>query len=83
MAQLQGIVTVSQVGEMKFDLNEPDVPIGEFLGHIGKKTFITAYGKPGSSKSTFYVQLAVYLTKFGFEKAKKTVNLASLKKIQE
>lgn len=62
---LKGVVSRSELLEIEFDLHLLDGPIGEFLGKIAKNAYTTAFGKPGSGKSTFYVQLAAYLTKFG------------------
>lgn len=59
------IMSASQLVDMKFDLYELDGNIVQFLGNISKNVFVTAYGMPGSGKSTFFVQLAVYFTRFG------------------
>ena len=57
--------TANELTEMEFDLFELDGQLGDFLGKISKNAFITAYGKPGSGKSTFFVQLADFFTKYG------------------
>jgi tRNA A37 threonylcarbamoyladenosine biosynthesis protein TsaE len=59
------IMSASQLSELQFDLYPLDGLIGEFLGQISKNALITTYGKPGSGKSTFYVKLASYFTKYG------------------
>ena len=71
MAQLQGIVTVSQVGEMKFDLNEPDVPIGEFLGHIGKRLLLQPTASLEVVKALFMFNWLFTSQSLGLKKPKK------------
>lgn len=63
--QIEGVLTASQMVEMKFDLYKLDGDMGKFFGNIAKNAFIITYGKPGSGKSTFFVQVAAYMTKFG------------------
>lgn len=58
-------ITASELTNMHFDLYELNGRFGNFLGKIAKNSFITAYGKPGSGKSTLFVQLADYFTKYG------------------
>lgn len=58
-------ITASELSDMHFDLYELTGRFGNFLGKIAKNTFITAYGKPGSGKSTFFVQMANFFTEHG------------------
>jgi hypothetical protein len=58
-------ITASELSGMSFELYKLDGRFGKFLGDIAKNTFITCFGQPGSGKSTFFVQMADYLTKYG------------------
>lgn len=61
----ESILTASQLSNMEFDLHKLTSKFGEFLGDIAINSFITTHGQPGSGKSTFFLQLADYLTQFG------------------
>lgn len=57
--------SAADLRETSFDLYELKNRLGRFLGSIAKNSFITAFGKPGSGKSTFFLQLADFFTQYG------------------
>lgn len=62
---LSGVMTAKQVSELKFDLLPFTGEWERYIGQPEKNFTLILHGEPGAGKSTFLIQFAEYLARFG------------------